>query len=62
VKNPRIDVCTHMGGTNRGEEWGRKGKQEPGREGNRRTARYATSVNPKGREPIDPRMPRLHPA
>jgi hypothetical protein len=46
----------------RGEEWERKGKREPGREENRRTARDATSVNPKQRAPIDPRMPHMPPA
>jgi hypothetical protein len=62
MKNPPPDICTHIPGTNKGEEWVLKGKHEPGSEDNRRTARYSTSVNPKGKEPIDPRMPHLPPA
>jgi len=62
MKNPRPDICTHIPGTNKGEEWILKGKREPGRENSVRTARDATSVNPKHREPIDPRMPQMPPA
>lgn len=62
MKNPPPDICSHIPGTMRGEEWERKGKREPGREENRRTARDATSVNPKQRAPIDPRMPHMPPA
>ena len=62
MKNPPPDVCSHLPGTNKGEEWVLKGEHEPGREGNKRSARDSTSVNPKSREPIDPRMPHLPPA
>jgi hypothetical protein len=62
VKNPRKDIDAHTEGTKRGEEWAYEGRKEPGREGHGRTARDATSVNPKARQPIDPRMPNLPPA
>jgi hypothetical protein len=62
MKNPSPDIDAHTKGTKRGEEWTYQGKKEPGREGQGRTARDATSVNPKSRAPIDPRMPNLPPA
>ena len=63
MKNPPIDICTHVPGTNKAEEWvGKKGKHEPGRKGDKVTARSSTSVRPKDREPIDPRMPNMPPA
>jgi hypothetical protein len=62
MKNPPPDINAHIRGVKRGEEWAYGGKKEPGREGKGRTARDATSVNPKSRAPIDPRMPHLPPA
>jgi hypothetical protein len=62
MKNPPPDICTHIPGTNKGEEWAFKGKIEPGQERDKRTARFSTSVNPKGKDPIDPRMPHMPPA
>jgi hypothetical protein len=62
MKNPPPDIDAHTPGTKRGEEWSWEGRKEPGREGNGRTARDATSINPKSRGPIDPRMPHLPPA
>ena len=62
MKNPPPDIDAHTPGTKRGEEWAWEGRKEPGREGNGRTARDATSINPKSRGPIDPRMPHLPPA
>ncbi len=62
MKNPPRDIDAHTKGTKRGEEWAYEGKKEPGREGQGRTARDSTSVNPKSRAPIDPRMPNLPPA
>jgi hypothetical protein len=56
---------THVAGTQKGEELSQKRGQEPGREANAhgyRHARDATSINPKQREPIDPRMPEIPPA
>jgi hypothetical protein len=62
MKNPPPDISSHTPGATRGEEFTWRGEQEPGREGDSRTARDATSINPKSRAPIDPRMPNLPPA
>jgi hypothetical protein len=62
MRNPPIDISSHIPGTKKGEEWTLHGEREPGRENDNRTARDSTSVNPKGREPIDPRMPHFPPA
>ncbi|HYG97761.1 MAG TPA: hypothetical protein VD837_01430 [Terriglobales bacterium] len=61
MKNPPPDLTAHTPGVKRGEEWAYEGNKEPGREGIGRTARDSTSVNPKSRGPIDPRMPHLPP-
>ena len=53
---------SHTPGTTRGEETVWKHGVEPGRKSGTRTARDATSINPKHRDPIDPRMPYLPPA
>jgi hypothetical protein len=55
----------HVAGTTKGEELVLHHGREPGREeGAReyRSARDSTSINPKHRDPIDPRMPNLPPA
>jgi len=62
MQNPRVDIAAHTPGTKKGEEWTLNGKKEPGREGKKRTARDATSINPDKRKPIDPRMPEMPPA
>jgi hypothetical protein len=62
MKNPPPDIDAHVPGTKRGEEWTLEGRKEPGREGDGRTARDATGINPDKRAPIDPRMPNLPPA
>ena len=62
MKNPRPDIDAHIPGTMRGEEWAYEGRKEAGREGNTRTARDATGINPDQCKPIDPRMPHLPPA
>jgi hypothetical protein len=62
MKNPRPDIDAHTPGTKRGEEWTYERRKEPGREGDTRTARDATGINPEKRAPIDPRMPDLPPA
>lgn len=54
------DSPAHTPGTHKGEEWVRTQK-EPGREGETATARSSTGINPRNREPIDPRMPHLPP-
>lgn len=56
-----IDTPSHTPGTQKGEEVVLK-HPEKGRTTKARTARSATSINPTGRDPIDPRMPYLPPA
>jgi hypothetical protein len=51
----------HTRGTTRGEETVFKQGLEPGRETGTRTARDATSINPKAHDPVDPRMPYMPP-
>lgn len=55
------DSPSHQPGVHKGEEWTRNQK-EPGREGQNRTSRDATGINPDKRRPIDSRMPNLPPA
>lgn len=59
-------VPSHVPGTPKGEERVSQSGREPGREetGARgyRSARDSTSINPSGREPIDPRMPEIPPS
>jgi hypothetical protein len=59
----KTGLPSHTPGTPRGEEIVRRYGREPGRDGpdGGRTARDATSVNPEGAEPIDPRMPHMPP-
>jgi hypothetical protein len=59
---PSVPSPTHVSGTTRGEEMVFDKGPEPGRETGTRTARDSTSVNPKARDPIDPRMPYMPPA
>ncbi len=60
----RPDLPSHTPGTPKGEERVRHAGREPGREHVKlgRTARDATSINAKARDPIDPRMPHMPPA
>jgi hypothetical protein len=55
----------HVRGTSKGEELALREGREPGRDerGSQdyRSARDSTSINPKHRDPIDPRMPNLPP-
>ena len=52
---------THVKGTKQGNSTGNYEKQ-PGHEPDgRRTAISSTGINPKARNPIDPRMPNLPP-
>lgn len=53
---------SHTKGTNRGEEETRRSGQEPGREKNIPTARSATSINARQRDPINKKMPHIQPA
>jgi hypothetical protein len=56
----------HVPGTQKGEELAMRRGREPGRDERDqfgyRAARDSTSINPQGREPIDPRMPNMPPA
>ncbi|MCE5267773.1 MAG: hypothetical protein LLG00_07795 [Planctomycetaceae bacterium] len=58
------DLPSHSPGTIKGEEWILRSGREPGRDDPNivRTARDSTSLNPKARDPIDPRMPHIPPA
>ncbi|MGH9534605.1 MAG: hypothetical protein ACRD2E_07080 [Terriglobales bacterium] len=56
-----VDAPAHTPGVHKGEEWALRAR-EPGRVGAARTARDATALNPRRRDPIDPRMPYLPPA
>ena len=58
----KSQMPSHTPGTTRGEETIWKQGIEPGRKTGTRTARDATSINPKQRDPVDPRMPYLPPA
>jgi len=63
MKNPRPDIDYHTNGTKRAEEWTYGGRtHSPGMEGDGRSTRDATGINPDQRKPIDPRMPDLPPA
>jgi hypothetical protein len=57
----RSQISSHAEGTSRGEEVIMRKGPEPGRETGTRTARDSTSISPKAREPIDPRMPHMPP-
>lgn len=58
----KASMPSHTKGTMRGEERIKSGGKEPGREKDIPTARSATSINAKSRDPIDKKMPHLHPA
>ena len=58
----RTKLPSHTRGTKRGEEGVRRDGKEAGREHDVPTARSSTSINPSNRDPIDPRMPHIHPA
>jgi hypothetical protein len=64
MQDVRPDLPSHTPGTPKGEERVRSHGREPGRDDDRagRTARDSTSINPRSRDPIDPRMPHLPPA
>jgi hypothetical protein len=59
--NSKSKMPSHTPGTTRGEEMIMKKGPEPGRETGKRTARDATGINAKARDPIDPRMPHMPP-
>ena len=62
AKNPRPDMPAHVRGIPEGNARGNYERQVGHLPDGRRTAAASTGVNPKAREPIDPRMPNLSPA
>ena len=63
--DPKAELPSHTPGCPKGEELVRRKGREAGRGEDRRshrTARDATSICAKSRDPIDPRMPHLPPA
>jgi len=57
------DLPAHTPGVHKGEQWVRMfGRERGRRKGHGRAARDSTSVNPRARNPIDPKMPQLPPA
>lgn len=57
----KADTPSHTKSTRKGEEQARS-QSEAGRREQTAKARSSTSINPKSRGPIDPRMPHLPPA
>ena len=57
----RPDTPAHTPGIKQGNSKGNYEKQPGHLPDGRSTAARSTGVNPKGREPIDPRMPNLSP-
>jgi hypothetical protein len=57
-----IDAPAHTPGTKQGNSTGNYAKQPGHLPDGRSTAQRSTSIDAKGREPIDPSMPNLSPA
>ena len=57
----RPDAPTHVKGTTEGNATGNYESQKGHEPDGRSTAARSTGINPKAREPIDPRMPNLSP-
>ena len=57
----KTDKPTHVTGTKQGNKPGNYEKQAGHLPDGRSTAQRSTGINPKGAEPIDPRMPNLSP-
>jgi hypothetical protein len=55
------DTPAHTPGIREGNQPGAYARQPGHRPDGRSTARRSTGINPKRREPIDPRMPNLSP-
>lgn len=62
AKQPSPDKATHVRGQKQGNAIGNYAKQVGHLPDGRATAAKSTGINPKAREPIDPRMPNLPPA
>jgi len=56
------DVTAHQKGVPQGNSTGSYEKMTGHYPDGRSSASRSTGINPKGREPIDPRMPNLSPA
>ncbi|MEA2267489.1 MAG: hypothetical protein QOD55_2530 [Solirubrobacteraceae bacterium] len=56
------DAPTHTKGVRQGNEKGAYDRQTGHYPDGRSSAARSTGINPKGAEPIDPRMPNLSPA
>jgi hypothetical protein len=56
------DDPSHVKGINQGNARGNYERQPGHRADGKRTAASSTGINPRAREPIDPRMPNLPPA
>jgi len=59
---PKADDPAHTKGIKQGNAKGNYERQVGHLADGRSTSERSTGVNPKGREPIDPRMPNLSPA
>jgi hypothetical protein len=62
AKNPPPDMPSHVKGIKQGNATGNYERMAGHKPDGRSTAERSTSINPKGAEPIDPRMPNLSPA
>lgn len=60
-RGPAPDMPAHTPGTKSGNSKGNYEKQKGHLPDGRSTAARSTGINPKAREPIDPRMPNLSP-
>jgi hypothetical protein len=60
-QNPAPDKLAHTPGIKQGNSKGNYESQTGHLPDGRRTAAASTGINPKAREPIDPRMPNLSP-
>ena len=60
-RSPAADISAHTPGIRQGNARGNYGKQPGHRPDGTSTAERSTGINPKAREPIDPRMPNLSP-
>jgi hypothetical protein len=59
---PKVDAPAHTPCVKQGNSKGNYERQAGHEPDGRSTAERSTGINPKGREPIDPRMPNLSPA
>jgi hypothetical protein len=60
-RTPDMDAPTHTPGIKQGNATGNYERQPGHLPDGRSTAERSTGINPKARQPIDPRMPNLSP-